>query len=242
MELLGDAASSLDSDDEAIRFSAAWAVTLLSGSTKAMTVLKSVAESKSPLRLNALVMALRRIEPAAAKSWLRDLLLNPSHARLAIAGAAAVGDPEISGWLIEQMSHPGLGRVAGEAFTMITGLDISREHLEGKSPDGFEAGPNDNPKDENVAPDEDEGLPWPDPVLIEEWWQRKKGQFQNGTRYLLGKPITLEWLQQVLRIGRQRHRAAAALELAIRQPGLLLFNVAAPGFQQAAMLGLKLVG
>jgi hypothetical protein len=72
--------------------------------------------------------------------------------------------------------------------------------------------------------------------LIQKWWTKNKSQFQNGTRYLLGKPMSIEWLQQVLRIGRQRQRAAAALELAIRQPGQPLFEVRAPGFRQQASL------
>ena len=68
-------------------------------------------------------------------------------------------------------------------------------------------------------------------------WDKNRGLFQNGTRYLLGKPITIEWLKSVLRDGRQRQRAAAALELAIRNPGQPLFNVAAPGFRQQQILG-----
>ena len=52
-----------------------------------------------------------------------------------------------------------------------------------------------------------------------------------------GKAMTDEWLKIVLRDGRQRQRAAAALELAIRQPGQPLFNVAAPGFRQIERLG-----
>jgi len=49
--------------------------------------------------------------------------------------------------------------------------------------------------------------------------------------------MTIEWLKTVLRDGRQRQRAAAALELAIRQPGTPLFNVKAPGFRQIELLG-----
>ena len=40
-----------------------------------------------------------------------------------------------------------------------------------------------------------------------------------------------DWLQDVLRNGRQRQRAAAALELALQQPGQPLFEVRAPGFR-----------
>ena len=84
--------------------------------------------------------------------------------------------------------------------------------------------------------DPDDNLPWPDPALIAKWWNAHQGEFQKGARYLLGKPITVDWLQQVLRIGRQRQRAAAALELAMRQPGKPLFEVRAPGFRQKQIL------
>jgi uncharacterized protein (TIGR02270 family) len=131
---------------------------------------------------------------------------------------------------------PPLARVAGEAFTMITGIDIAYEDLEGEWPDGFEAGPTEDPEDDNVEMDADENLPWPNPELIQKWWSTHKGEFQNGVRYLLGKPISTEWLQDVLRNGRQRQRAAAALELAIRQPGQPLFEVRAPGFRQQQLL------
>jgi uncharacterized protein (TIGR02270 family) len=84
--------------------------------------------------------------------------------------------------------------------------------------------------------DPDEHLPWLDPALIRKWWTKHNSRFQKGTRYLLGKPMSIEWLRQVLRSGRHRQRAAAALELAIRQPGQPLFEVRAPGFRQQAVL------
>ena len=49
--------------------------------------------------------------------------------------------------------------------------------------------------------------------------------------------MTPEWLKMVLRDGRQRQRAAAALEFAIRQPGQPLFNVKARGDRQIELLG-----
>ena len=55
-------------------------------------------------------------------------------------------------------------------------------------------------------------------------------------RYLVGKPITPEWLHEVLREGRQRQHAAAALELALKQRGSKLFEVRAPGFRQQKIL------
>jgi hypothetical protein len=54
----------------------------------------------------------------------------------------------------------------------------------------------------------------------------------------MGKPITIDWCKQVLRTGRQRQRAAAALELAMRRRGSPLFEVRSPGFRQVKVLGL----
>ncbi|HZU36110.1 MAG TPA: hypothetical protein VFA18_09385, partial [Gemmataceae bacterium] len=93
-------------------------------------------------------------------------------------------------------------------------------------------GPTEDPADENVAMDADDNLPWPNPPAIEKWWKANQAGFARGTRHLLGKPLTPEWLQHVLRTGRQRQRAAAALELAGLQPERGLFEVRAPGFRQ----------
>jgi uncharacterized protein (TIGR02270 family) len=155
---------------------------------------------------------------------------------MAISAAGAIGDPRRIPWLIDLMKIPALARIAGEAFTMITGLDLVYHHLDKSQPEGFVSGPTDNPEDENVEMDPDKHLVWPDPALVQKWWKDNAVRFQIGTRHLLGRPMSIEWLRQVLRIGRQRQRAAAALELAIRQPGQPLFEVRAPGFRQQAAL------
>ena len=79
-------------------------------------------------------------------------------------------------------------------------------------------------------------LPWSNPETIEGWRKRHQGQFQPGTHYLLGKLMSWDWLQAVWRNGLQRQRAAAALELAIQQPGQPLFEVRASGFRQQQLL------
>ena len=112
-------------------------------------------------------------------------------------------------------------------------------HLEtstDRNPGGFEAGPTENPEDENVEMDPDENLPWPDQDLIKKWWSARQGNFAKGSRYLLGQPISTESLRLALKNGYQRQRAAAALELAILKPGRPLFEVRAPGFRQQQLL------
>ena len=85
--------------------------------------------------------------------------------------------------------------------------------------------------------DPDGDLSWPDPDAVRKWWAARRGDFAVGTRYLVGRPMSPERLGQVLRDGYQRQRAAAALELAIRNPGQPLFEVRAPGSRQQRILG-----
>jgi uncharacterized protein (TIGR02270 family) len=202
----------------------------------AIPTLQAIASLDRLHREEAVKMALRRMDLIAAHAWRQALAHNPDTMRLAIIGAGVVGDPVSIPWLIEQTTIPELARIAGEAFTTITGVDIAYEDLEGEWPEGFEAGPTEDPEDENVAMDPDENLPWPKPEAIHTWWRNHQGQFRPGTRYLLGKPMSPDWLRDVLRNGRQRQRAAAALELALQQPGQPLFESRAPGFRQQQLL------
>jgi uncharacterized protein (TIGR02270 family) len=108
--------------------------------------------------------------------------------------------------------------------------------MEGEWPEGFEAGPTENPEDEDVDMDPDEDNPWPNASVISSWWDRNNQQFTEGVRYLAGKLITEDSCVNVLKTGYQRQRAAAALELAIIQPNQPLFEVRAPAVRQKKLL------
>jgi uncharacterized protein (TIGR02270 family) len=236
VDLLPRMRGGFSDQDENARFAAAWSVTLLSPNRDSLALLRTFAETGGPFSSKALQTAIRRMDPAATSAWLEWFSRRKEGMRMAINAAAAIGDPRRVPWLIDLMKVPALARVAGESFTMITGLDLAYHHLDKSPPEGFISGPSDNPEDEDVSMDPDEHLPWPDPALIQKWWKDSAIRFQIGTRHILGRPMSVEWLRQVLRIGRQRQRAAAALELAIRQPGQPLFEVRAPGFRQQVAL------
>jgi uncharacterized protein (TIGR02270 family) len=229
--------NNLTDDDDRIRFSTAWSAAL-AGNSEAVEVLKSFVAPKSVYGEKALNLALRRMGQAAALSFQKHLANSPGTIRSAVIGAGIIGDPILIPWLIEQMMIPSLARVAGEAFTMITGADIDNEELRGMWPEDFTAGPNDDPSDSNVDPDADGDLPWPDGESIKQWWDKNKGAFSGGTRHLLGVPISVDQLKNVLKTGHQRQRAAAALELAIIEPGRPLFEVRAPGGRQCIEVGI----
>ena len=225
----------LNAEDNFCRYRAAWSAVLL-GDANSAVVLKSFVRPDFPWPEDALKIAMRRMAHVSALDWQANLAKQPDTMRLAIIGAGEIGDPILIPWLIDQMTTPELARVAGESFSMITGVDIAYENLEGESPEGFEAGPTENPEDEDVKMDTDEDLPWPDHDLISAWWDKNKVGFKAGTRYLCGQPITESNLQHLLRYGYQRQRHAAALELAIRNPDQPLFNIHAPGFRQKQLL------
>lgn len=225
----------LKDDDLLCRQWAAWSAALMGEAAAAP--LKEIAVSESAWGQVAMDMAMRRMGHADALVWQRELAQTEATMRLAVIGAGVVGDPATIPWLLEQMAVAELARVAGEALTMITGVDLVYDKLEREAPEDIAAGPTDDPEDEDVAMDPDEELPWPDPAPIGDWWNQNKSEFRAGKRCLIGKPQAEEWLHQVLRTGHQRQRAAAALELAILQPGKPLFEVRAPGFRQQAALG-----
>lgn len=229
---------SMSAEDDLCRFNAAWSAALL-GEAGSAAVLKTFVRPDWPWHEEALRVALRRMSSSAALNWQVELAGNPETARLSIIAAGVIGDPMLVPCLMERMKTPELARLAGEAFSMITGVDIAYEDLEGEWPEGFEAGPNDDPEDENVELDPDEDLPWPNPELVAGWWEKNAGRFKSGNRYLLGLPITEENLRQILKTGSQRQRYAAVLELAMIKPGQPLFEVRAPGFRQKSMLGVK---
>jgi len=218
-------------DDGESRFWAARSAALL-GIAGAAGILKAFVKPNSPFREEALNLAMRLMDGAAARAWQKDLAAAPTTLRLAVIGAGIAGDPALLPWLIERMNDPALARAAGEAAAAITGVDIAREGLEGKRPKGFKTGPSDDPQDGDVALDPDDGLPWPDAQAMAAWWDRNKAQFPPGMRHLAGRPIAAETLPHILRTGRQPQRAAAALELAILEPGRPLFDVCAPAFRQ----------
>ena len=222
--------------DDVIRFAAAWSASL-AGIPAAVETLKSFVVPGSPHCGQALNTALRRVDRSAALEWQKQIAGSADTLRLATIAAGIIGDPVLVPWLIVQMKTPGLARVAGEAFTMITGIDNELDEMKGLQPNSFNVGPNDDPIDDNVTLDADENLPWPNVELIADWWDKNKGNYPSGTRHLLGKPVTVDHLQHVLKTGLQRQRSAAALELAIMQPGRPLFDVRAQGCRQMTSVG-----
>ena len=218
-----------------LRFAAAWSAARLGDATAPMT-LAEIARHGGPRADAAAQLAIRRLPADAARDWLQDLAGRAETLRLAAIALGALGDPAHLPWLIEVMRVPAAARAAGEAVSWITGLDLAYEDLDGEAPADFEAGPTENPADEDVALDPDEDLPWPAPQRLAAWWEGNRTRFPAGTRHLMGLPIEPENLRRVLQAGWQRQRAAAALELALTNPRAPLFETRTPAFRQGQAL------
>ncbi|MDX2419209.1 MAG: TIGR02270 family protein, partial [Xanthomonadales bacterium] len=225
----------LRNEDHSCRFEAARSALLL-GDHSALRSMGQFVQAPSSFRLPAMQIAFRAMDTQTSQNWLKALSKDSGNRRDVIIGMGIIGDPVYIPSLLKQMETTELARVAGEAFSMITGVDLADEDLEGEWPEGFEAGPNDDLEDESVEMDEDEDLPWPDVALISQWWQQNQGDFSVGTRYLGGQPISPLQCKDVLKTGFQRQRNAAALELALSQADAPYFNTKAPGKWQQARL------
>ncbi|MEA3457145.1 MAG: TIGR02270 family protein [Candidatus Thermoplasmatota archaeon] len=237
IDLLPMLKNQLAAKDKDCQFWAAWSAVLLGDRGKALEFLKTLAISESPFRESALNLTLRVMDNTSVQNWLKEMSQQPDWLRYTMIRARVAGNPVRIPWIVEHMEVPELARVAGEAFTMITGIDIVYEDLEGESPENFEAGPTESPEDEDVEMDPDEDLPWPEPKLIREWWDNNMNAFRNGTRYFLGQPISPEHLYKVLRTGFQRQQAAASLELAICNQASLFLKYVRQDFGKNRSLG-----
>ena len=241
-DLLENAREKMDDNDCRCRFSAACTVARLDRDTRAVEILKDVASNPRNYdvqeSMRALQLVLRIIDADDGITLAQQLLKNEETERLGMIGLGIVGTPDMPS-ILEWMTKPSLARLAGEAFSMITGVDLAYDDLDGEWPEGIEAGPTEDPADSNVAMDPDENLPWPNPALLQHWWQTNKDHFQPGIRYLCGQQIGEEICEVVLRQGFQRQRTSAALELALMRPAEPIFNVKAPAKRQKKLLGLE---
>jgi uncharacterized protein (TIGR02270 family) len=233
VDLLDVLLDHLDDDDDDCRFSAAWSAALL-GSPRAIPPLRDIAEAGGRRAPAAAGLAVRCMNHAEAREWITALSTSREHGRTTMLAIGAFGDPGFVPWLLQAMSHASLARVAGEAFGMITGIDLAEEHLDGAQPRGAAPGPSDDPDDDDVEVDPDAPLAWPLVPVVHTYWERHRDELLHGTRYLMGKPVVPAFLSTVLARGTQRQRHAAALELALRDPGTVLYEVRAPGFRQPA--------
>lgn len=237
-DLVPGCIAALDDEDAACRFWAARSAVLLGERHKPVPALLEVARVPGGhYRAQALTLLLKLAGAARAAPLLRALAAEPQGMRDAIRAVGAVGDVQAVPWLVEQMADPALARLAGEAFTTITGIDLAWNDLESKPSQGMDASDLDDPEAADVAMDEDEGLPWPDPGSLLRWWETNAARYPAaGERCFMGQAPSWSHCLRVLRMGCQRQRVAAATYLCLLRPGTKLFPTGAPAWRQERWL------
>jgi len=223
--------------EEANRFAAAWSAVRL-GDRTALPLLAGLAVSSPRFGAPALELAVRAMPIEVAGRWVCSLHNEPRLGRHVVQAVGMIGDPVSLPWLLEVMANPDLARLAGHAFSLITGVDLAAAGLTAEPPDGWISGPTDDPDDDDVAMDRDRGLQWPNRVLLQRWWSQHGGRYPRGVRHAAGAPIHRQACIELLRSGCQPQRRAAACELALDEPGTPWFNIAAPAIAPRAALDL----
>ena len=188
-------------------------------------MLWSIADSGGPFAEQACALVMRRLDVREARARIEGLGAAADHARAAIAGAAALGDPALIPWLLASMATPALSRRRRGLCDDHRRGD--RRGARGAGAAGHRAGPSDDPADDVVAANPDGALAWPAEAALRAWWSAREGGFRRGSRYLGGAPLTPSTLDDDVIRGNQRRRAGAAIELAMRQPGRALTEVRA---------------
>lgn len=215
--------SAMNSEFSSVKFWAFWSAALL-GNKAVYKDLEEFVLEENPHQNLATQLYFRCAPMEDSKKLISQLSKNENESRIVIKACAALGDPQVVPWLIQKMESPDFARVSGEAFTQITGIYLEENNLDLDLPD-IPTIPNDESDDANIDMDEDENLAWPDVAKIKYVWQKYSSQYAVGSRYLNGKLIIRESLLDIVRNGYQRHRIAAALELALLEPSLQLVNV-----------------
>lgn len=235
-DLLAHCRAHLNDAAPSLRQAAAGAAVLLGDRSEALALLRANAVAPGPAQDEALTLALLASDATAARALLEALSKDreqPQRLCVLLRAVGLAGDPRYIDWLIERMTDDKTARLAGEAFSRITGADLAALDLERKPPAA--ATPTDDAADADVALDDDESLPWPDAARVQTWWRENRSRFA-GARLFEGEPPARAHCRRVLAEGTQRNRWLATLHEALAAPGTALFNVAAPAWRQQRML------
>lgn len=219
------------------RLWAAWSAVMLGDRNRAIDELVSTASTPDASNERARQLAFQVLEPGAADAVLQELAGDPARVRMVIRGSGIAGDPTYVPWLIGHMLNDATARLAGDAFSLITGGDLLRLALDRQQQARLDTEMPDEMDELPDVADPDDELPWPDAEKVARWWKANAGSFRAGTRYFMGAQVTRKHCIEVLRNGYQWQRILASHYLCLLEPGTSLFNTSAPAWRQLRLLG-----
>lgn len=212
----------LGSEDSLVR-GAAMRAALLVGSGHALAHCRTAVKSKAEEAHDALILIGLSGQAEDAR-LLVEVLNQPEMARHAVTALGWLDYASTVDALVPLASDPKLSRLAGEAITRITGLDLEKEQLAATA---SAASKPQEGADDDFAEDPDEGLPWPDSAKLITWWKANASRFNNTTRYRHGHPHSRQVLIDILHHGNLPDRHHAAFELALLEPTSPLLETSA---------------
>jgi uncharacterized protein (TIGR02270 family) len=214
--------ATIDDERDSVRFWSNWSAVLL-GQHTCLNQLKSFAlNAESPFQNLAIELSFRVLSIDQGRAWISTLAKDENQIRAVIKATGILGDPHAVNWLITKMEEPKLAKIAGEAFSLITGTDLVKNELTAEQPITHPMQPNDELDD--IELDEDENLPYPDHKKVVVLWRTHGKKFLVGRRYFIGQVASTVWLQSILNNGTQRQRHAASMELALHENNVQLPN------------------
>lgn len=220
IEFVGKA---LESESPFLRWAGLKALVLL-GERKDLGRLKPWVLGDTEFQSEAIQFAFRVLSVEEGRAWIGELAAIEGRTRQVIRATAALGDPHAIPWVIAQMKIPENAKLAGEAFAIITGIDLAQDELVIDMPEvSIDEGDED---DASIELDEDENLVYPSYELVVRKWALIQSQFVPGCRYFMGHMSTnTAFLLNLRDKFPQRIRSQAAIELALSKPSEPLQNI-----------------
>lgn len=216
----------LEAESVDVVFWAIWSSVLL-GNRAVVEKLKPYVLNDGPFQLNAIQIAFRILPMVTAREWITDLSKMDGQKRNVLKASAILGDPQALPWIISQMKEADMARLAGEVFSIVTGIDLEQHQLVNELPDLDEQLPDEGDDEDFITLDEDENLPFPTVEKVAAVWQKYGQHFTPGQRFFMGKLVDKEILKYQIEKGLQRRRHSAAMELALLDVASPLVNTRA---------------
>jgi uncharacterized protein (TIGR02270 family) len=213
-----------------IQFWSNWSLIMLGEHHRAENLIPYI-NNDFPFQQLAIETTFKVLSIEKSRNWISQFSQQKQMTRAVIRATGILGDPHVIPWLIDKMSHFETAKIAGEAFTLITGIDLERYELSIDPPEDIISVPNDDIDDENVDLDEDENLSFPDINKINHTWLRYRDRYKPGSCYVMGvevkrnSAVMVEKLNATLKHAGQRQRVSIALTLALLDPQSPFVNV-----------------
>lgn len=220
VQLKGQVEQSMSSSDPYIRLEA-MRTGLLLGSQQALSHCRKAIRGHSEEAKDALIL-LGLAGHSEDNPLITEAVSDPTLSRNAITAMGLMGNLSYMDILLLLSANPEFSRLAGEAISMITGVNIVAEKFVAEKPVMVEAGASEDTReddeDEEFVEDPDEALPFPDPVKLESWWRKNVARFDRKVRYRRGRPHGSQVLMDILRNGSLPERHHAAFEISLLNP------------------------